>query len=231
MSEKSEPIYIGHRQRLKERFIRSEGADMADYEAVELLLTYAIPRRDVKPLAKALIKEFGSFAGVVSAPMDRLLEVSGIKDNSAVLIKFIEFAAKKLSWQNLAFEDAPYITSTDSLIEFCRCSMGYSEVEVLRLIYVDSKLKVIGTEILQKGSISSVNISPRDIVTKALKKNASGIIMVHNHPSGDPRPSKNDIEATKSVKLACDAVGVTLHEHIVITPSDFYSFAQRHLII
>ncbi|MBR2921883.1 MAG: DNA repair protein RadC [Alphaproteobacteria bacterium] len=231
MSEKSEPIYIGHRQRLKERFIRSEGADMADYEAVELLLTYAIPRRDVKPLAKALIKEFGSFAGVISAPMDRLLEVSGIKDNSAVLIKFVEFAAKKLSWQNLAFEDAPYITSTDSLIEFCRCSMGYSEVEVLRLIYVDSKLKVIGTEILQKGSISSVNISPRDIVTKALKKNASGIIMVHNHPSGDPRPSKNDIEATKSVKLACDAVGVTLHEHIVITPSDFYSFAQRHLII
>lgn len=231
MSEKSEPIYIGHRQRLKERFIRSEGADMADYEAVELLLTYAIPRRDVKPLAKALIKEFGSFAGVISAPMDRLLEVSGIKDNSAVLIKFIEFAAKKLSWQNLAFEDAPYITSTDSLIEFCRCSMGYSEVEVLRLIYVDSKLKVIGTEILQKGSLSSVNISPRDIVTKALKKNASGIIMVHNHPSGDPRPSKNDIEATKSVKLACDAVGVTLHEHIVITPSDFYSFAQRHLII
>ena len=163
--------------------------------------------------------------------MDRLLEVSGIKDNSAVLIKFVDFAAKKLSWQNLAFEDAPYITSTDSLIEFCRCSMGYSEVEVLRLIYVDSKLKVIGTEILQKGSISSVNISPRDIVTKALKKNASGIIMVHNHPSGDPRPSKNDIEATKSVKLACDAVGVTLHEHIVITPSDFYSFAQRHLII
>lgn len=231
MSEKSEPIYIGHRQRLKERFVRSEGADMADYEAVELLLTYAIPRRDVKPLAKALIKEFGSFAGVISAPMDRLLEVSGIKDNSAVLIKFVEFAAKKLSWQNLAFEDAPYITSTDSLIEFCRCSMGYSEVEVLRLIYVDSKLKVIGTEILQKGSLSSVNISPRDIVTKALKKNASGIIMVHNHPSGDPRPSKNDIEATKSVKLACDAVGVTLHEHIVITPSDFYSFAQRHLII
>ena len=231
MNEDSEPLYIGHRQRLKERFVRSEGADMADYEAVELLLTYAIPRRDVKPLAKALIKEFGSFAGVISAPMERLLEISGIKENSAVLIKFIEFASRKLSWLNLAFEDAPYITSTDSLIEFCRCSMGYSEVEVLRLIYVDTKLKVVGTEILQKGSVSSVNISPRDIVTKALKKNASGIIMVHNHPSGDPRPSKNDIEATKSVKQACDAVSIVLHEHIIITPSDFYSFAQRHLVI
>ena len=109
--------------------------------------------------------------------------------------------------------------------------MGYSEVEVLRLIYVDSKLKVIGTEILQKGSVSSVNISPRDIVANSLKKNASGIILIHNHPSGDPRPSKNDIEATKQVKLACDAVGIILHEHLIISPSDFYSFAQRHLVV
>lgn len=231
MVEDDKPLYLGHRQRLKERFIRSEGTDMADYEAIELLLTYAIPRRDVKPLAKALINEFGSFAGVISAPIERLLEVSGIKENSAILIKFIEFSAKKLSWQNLAFEDAPYITSTDTLIEFCRCSMGYSEVEVLRLIYVDTKLKVIGTEVLQKGSVASVNISPRDIVAKALKKNASGVIMVHNHPSGDPRPSENDIEATKRVKTACDAVGISLHEHLIITPSDFYSFAQRHLVV
>lgn len=231
MVEDDKPLYLGHRQRLKERFIRSEGTDMADYEAIELLLTYAIPRRDVKPLSKALINEFGSFAGVISAPIERLLEVSGIKENSAILIKFIEFSAKKLSWQNLAFEDAPYITSTDTLIEFCRCSMGYSEVEVLRLIYVDTKLKVIGTEVLQKGSVASVNISPRDIVAKALKKNASGVIMVHNHPSGDPRPSENDIEATKRVKTACDAVGISLHEHLIITPSDFYSFAQRHLVV
>ena len=231
MIEDDKPLYLGHRQRLKERFIRSEGTDMADYEAIELLLTYAIPRRDVKPLAKALINEFGSFAGVISAPIERLLEVSGIKENSAILIKFIEFSAKKLSWQNLAFEDAPYITSTDTLIEFCRCSMGYSEVEVLRLIYLDTKLKVIGTEVLQKGSVASVNISPRDIVAKALKKNASGVIMIHNHPSGDPRPSDNDIEATKRVKTACDAVGISLHEHLIITPSDFYSFAQRHLVV
>lgn len=231
MIEDDKPLYLGHRQRLKERFIRSEGTDMADYEAIELLLTYAIPRRDVKPLAKALINEFGSFAGVISAPIERLLEVSGIKENSAILIKFIEFSAKKLSWQNLAFEDAPYITSTDTLIEFCRCSMGYSEVEVLRLIYVDTKLKVIGTEVLQKGSVASVNILPRDIVAKALKKNASGVIMIHNHPSGDPRPSDNDIEATKRVKTACDAVGISLHEHLIITPSDFYSFAQRHLVV
>ena len=228
---KEEASYIGHRQRLKERFLRGLGVDMADYEALELLLTYAIPRRDVKPLAKSLIKEFGSFAKVISAPTERLTALEGIKENSAVLIKFIEFAAKKLSWQNLAFEDAAYISSTDALIEFCRCAMGYSEVEVLRIIYVDAKLKVMETEILQKGSVSSVNINPRDIVSNALKKNASGIIMVHNHPSGDPRPSDNDVNATKRVKEACDTVGVTLHEHIIITPSDYYSFSQHHLVV
>ena len=226
-----EASYIGHRQRLKERFLRSKGADMADYEAIELLLTYAIPRKDVKPLAKSLIKKFGSFAGVISAPIERLYEVSGIKENSATLIKFVEFASQKLSWQNLAFEDAAFISSTDSLIEFCRCTMGYSEVEVLRLIYVDAKLKVIETEVLQKGSVSSVNINPRDIVANALKKNASGVIMVHNHPTGDPRPSNNDVEATKRVKSACDAVGIALHEHLIITPSDFYSFAEHNLVV
>ena len=229
--EDTEPSYYGHRQRLKERFLRSEGVDMADYEALELLLTYAIPRRDVKPLAKQLIKKFGSFARVISAPIENLIEVDGIKENSAILIKFVEFSAKKLSWQNLAFEDTPFISSTDSLIEFCRCTMGYNEVEVLRLIYVDAKLKVIETEVLQKGSVSSVNISARDIVTKALKKNATGIIMVHNHPSGDPRPSNNDIEATRRVKEACDTLGIRLYEHLIITPSDYYSFAKNHLVV
>lgn len=229
--EETEPSYYGHRQRLKERFLRSEGVDMADYEALELLLTYAIPRRDVKPLAKQLIKKFGSFAKVISSPIENLIEVDGIKENSAILIKFVEFSAKKLSWQNLAFEDTPFISSTDSLIEFCRCTMGYNEVEVLRLIYVDAKLKVIETEVLQKGSVSSVNISARDIVTRALKKNATGIIMVHNHPSGDPRPSNNDIEATRRVKEACDTLGIRLYEHLIITPSDYYSFAKNHLVV
>lgn len=230
MNEESES-YIGHRQRLRERFLRGEGVDMADYEALELLLTYSIPRRDVKPLAKKLIKEFGSFAGVISASPEKLIKITGVKENSAVLIKFIEFSAKKLSWQNLCFENVPYISSTDALIEFCRCSMGYSEVEILRIIYIDAKLKVLASEVLQKGSISSVNINPRDIVCRALNKNASGIIIVHNHPTGDPRPSNNDIEATKRVKQACDTVNITLHEHIIITPSDYYSFCEHNLVV
>ena len=229
--EEEKPTYHGHRQRLRERFLRSNGVDMADYEVLELLLTYALPRKDVKPLAKKLIKHFGSYAGVITASKERLMEVEGIKENTATLIKFIEYSTKKLSWQNLAYEDSAFITTTDALIEFCRCAMGYSDVEVLRTIYVDTKLKVIDTEILQKGTVSSVNINPREIVVQALKKNASGIIMVHNHPSGDPRPSNNDIDATKRVKDACEAVGIKLHEHLIITPSSYYSFSQRHLVV
>ena len=223
--------FHGHRQRLRDRFMRSEGKDMADYEALELLLTYAIPRKDVKPIAKDLVRRFGNFAKVISEPVEKLVEIDGIKESSAILIKFVEFAAKKLSWQNLAFEDSPFISSTDALIEFCRCSMGYNDVEVFRLIYLDAKLKIIATEILQKGSVSSVTISARDVVTSALRKNAVGVIMVHNHPTGDPRPSKNDIEATKKVRDACETVGIRLYEHIIITPSDYYSFAEHHLVV
>ena len=223
--------FHGHRQRLRDRFLRSEGRDMADYEALELLLTYAIPRKDVKPIAKDLVRRFGNFAKLISEPVEKLIEIDGIKESSAVLIKFVEFAAKKLSWQNLAFEDSPFISSTDALIEFCRCSMGYNDVEVFRLIYLDAKLKIIATEILQKGSVSSVTISARDVVTSALRKNAVGVIMVHNHPTGDPRPSKNDIEATKKVRDACETVGIRLYEHIIITPSDYYSFAEHHLVV
>ena len=229
--EEEKPTYHGHRQRLRERFLRSNGEDMADYEVLELLLTYAQPRKDVKPLAKKLIKHFGSYAGAITASKERLMEVDGIKENTATLIKFIEYSTKKLSWQNLAYEDSAFITTTDALIEFCRCAMGYSDVEVLRTIYVDTKLKVIDTEILQKGTVSSVNINPREIVVQALKKNASGVIMVHNHPSGDPRPSNNDIDATKRVKEACETVGIKLHEHLIITPSSYYSFSQRHLVV
>ena len=229
--EEEKATYQGHRQRLRKRFLRGQGGDMADYEVLELLLTYALPRKDVKPLAKKLIKHFGSYAGVITASKERLMEVEGIKENTATLIKFIEYSTKKLSWQNLAYEDSAFITTTDALIEFCRCAMGYSDVEVLRTIYVDTKLKVIDTEILQKGTVSSVNINPREIVVQALKKNASGIIMVHNHPSGDPRPSNNDIDATKRVKDACEAVGIKLHEHLIITPSSYYSFSQRHLVV
>lgn len=224
------PDYVGHRKRLRERFVRNLGSDMADYEALELLLTYAIPRKDVKPLAKQLIKRFGSFAGVVSAPINVLQGIDGIKENVAVMIKFVEFAAQKLAWENLAFDEIPVISSRDMLLEYCRCVIGHGDVEVFRLIYVDAKLRVMDSEVLQKGSISSVCINHRDVVAKALAKNAAGVIMVHNHPSGDPRPSTNDVEVTKKVKSACNAAGIELFEHIIITPSSYFSFMEHGIL-
>lgn len=222
--------YIGHRQRLKERFKKTGGREMPDYEVLEFLLTYAKPRCDVKPLAKQLIRKFGSFEKVISAPLEQLLNIEGIKEHSALLLKFIEFASAKMSWQNLRDRDAPYMSSVDNIIDFCRCSMGYSNVEVFRLIFVDADLKIIDTEILQTGSLTCVSLNRRDIISRTYAKNAAGIIMVHNHPSGNPKPSETDIRVTKNVEETCINADILFLDHIIITNSGYFSFLEHNLL-
>lgn len=224
------PDYAGHRQRLRQRFLLGEGRDMADYEMLELLLTLAIPRRDVKPLAKKLIQKFGNFANVIAAPENALKEISGIKDNSVMVFKLVKAAAQRLSWQNLASDDLPVLLNIDSLIDYCRSTIAYSDVEELHLLYLDAKLKIISGELIQRGSITAVSASPREIVKHAINKNAAGLIMVHNHPSGSPKPSENDISLTKKVEQACQLMSIKLHEHIIITRSDYFSFLEKGLI-
>lgn len=224
------PDYAGHRQRLRQRFLLSEGRDMADYEMLELLLTLAIPRRDVKPLAKKLIQKFGNFANVIAAQEHALKEISGIKDNSVMVFKLVKAAAQRLSWQNLASDDLPVLLNIDSLIDYCRSTIAYSDVEELHLLYLDAKLKIISGELAQRGNITAVSASPREIVKNAINKNAAGLIMVHNHPSGSPKPSENDILLTKKVEQACQLMGIKLHEHIIITRSDYFSFLENGLL-
>ncbi len=224
------PDYIGHRKRLRERFLRNKGADMADYEALELLLSYVFSRKDVKPLAKKLVAKFGSFADVISAPPHLLSEVDGIKDSSVTLIKFIEFAIQKFTWQKLMSDDLPIISSTENLLDYCYCSMAYLDVETIRLIYLNSKLKVLGSEVIQSGSISSVNIHQREVIAKSLAYNAAGIIMVHNHPSGEIKPSIGDIEVTRRIEQACEAAEIVLHEHLIIGKTGYYSFLENGLL-
>ena len=228
--EQTPPDYIGHRKRLRERFLRNKGADLADYEALELLLTYVFARKDVKPLAKKLIAKFGSFAEVISAPPHLLLEVDGVKENTATLIKFIEFAMQKFSWQKLMSDDTPVIYSTDNLLDYCYCTMSHLDVETLRLIYLDAKLKILGTEVVQTGSISSVNIHQREVIAKSLAHNAAGIIMVHNHPSGEVKPSTGDIEVTRKIEQACEVAEIILHEHLIIGKGNYYSFLENGLL-
>lgn len=225
-----EPDYLGHRQRLRQRFLKNEGQDMADYELLELVLMMSIPRRDVKPLAKTLIKKFGSFANTINANADDLLSVCGIKENSLTLIKVIKTASLRTSWQSLADSQQPVIANYDQLVEYCRQSMSFSDVEELRIIFLDCKMKIISQELMQKGTLNQVAIHPREVIKAAMNKNASSIIMVHNHPSGDVTPSKADINITKQIAEACSAVNIKLEDHLVISRNDCFSFKAAFIL-
>ncbi len=222
-----QPDYIGHRERLRQRFLLGDGKDMADYELLELVLTIALPRRDVKPLSKLLISRFESFAGVINAPKDELIKIPGVKENTITVLKVINVAAQRTSWQNLKSLDGPIIMNTDSLIDYCRSAMCYSDVEEFRLIYLDSKLHIIGQEIMQRGTINSVAIHPREVIKAAMAHHASSIIMVHNHPSGNVQPSKADVAMTERISEACETIGIHLLDHLILSRSESYSFAQH----
>ncbi len=227
MNIENKPDYLGHRERLRQRFLLGEGRDMADYELLELLLTIALPRKDVKPLAKQLIAKFGSFANVINAPAEDLLSVKGIKEGTLTVFKIVNVAAQRTSWQNLKSFEGPVISNFDSLVDYCRTSMCFSDVEELRLIYLDSSLRVLGQDIAQKGTINSVAVHPREIVKLVMNNHASSVIMVHNHPSGNVQPSKADIEMTKKIEEALSSIGIRLLDHLIISRNNNFSFAQH----
>lgn len=226
----NKPSYIGHRERIRQRFLIGEGRDMADYELLELVLTIAIPRRDVKPLAKELINKFGSFAAVINASREDLLTISGVKDGTITVLKVINAAALRTSWQNLQSLDGPIINNFDTLIDYCRSAMCYNDIEELRLIYLDAKLHVLGQEILQRGTINSVAIHPREVIKCAMNNKAASIIMVHNHPSGDVQPSKSDISMTQKINEACNFIGIRLIDHLILSRNEYYSFSHHMLL-
>ena len=226
----NKPSYIGHRERIRQRFLIGEGRDMADYELLELVLTIAIPRRDVKPLAKELINKFGSFAAVINASREDLLTISGVKDGTITVLKVINAAALRTSWQNLQSLDGPIINNFDTLVDYCRSAMCYNDIEELRIIYLDAKLHVLGQEILQRGTINSVAIHPREVIKYAMNNKAASIIMVHNHPSGDVQPSKSDISMTQKINEACNFIGIRLIDHLILSRNEYYSFSHHMLL-
>lgn len=220
----------GHRQRIREKFLKSGGSAFADYELMEAYLTIVIPRRDVKPLAKLLIAKFGSFAEVISAPNEDLLEVDGVGENTVFALKMIREAAMRMSWEVLKNADAPVISNMDALVDYCRMSMAYQEIEEFRLIYLNTKNMVIEEETQQRGTINHVAIHPREVVRAALEKKACAVIMVHNHPTGDTTPSKADIEVTKKVKEAVNSMNIELHDHVIVSKFGYFSFRDAGLI-
>ena len=225
-----EPDYLGHRERLRRRFLLGGGRDMPDYELLELLLTIAIPRRDVKPLAKELIRKFGSFAEVVNAPLEELMLVKGVKENTAAVLRIVRECSVRSSWQSLKGTDAPVISDFDAMVDYCRSAMAYQMVEEFRIIFLNSILYVIGEEIQQRGTVDQVAIHPREVIKSAMMHGASAMILVHNHPSGIVTPSKADMEITKRIKEAAEAVSIRLFDHLIISKSSVYSFHNQGFV-
>jgi DNA repair protein RadC len=218
----------GHRLRLRERFARAGAAALQPYELIELLLFRSIPQRDVKPLAKELISRFGSAAEVIAAPYTRLLEVKGLGEATALDFKIIEAAGQELA--KGAVSKRTVLSSWTSVIDYCRAAMAFAEREEFRILFLDKRNGLISDEVQQTGTVDHTPVYPREVVKRALELSASAIILVHNHPSGDPTPSQADIRMTREIADVCKPLGVLLHDHIIVGRHGHASLKGMQLI-
>lgn len=219
---------LGHRQRLKDRFLKAGTEGLHDYELLELVLFLAIPRGDVKPLAKELIRTYGSFAQVISTPYEKLMEHKGLGTHASIALKIIREAAVQLAKELVI--NKPILSSWRLVLDYCHANLAFADKEEFHVLYMDSKNRLIKDEAHQKGTIDQASVYPRDIIKSALDLNASSIILVHNHPSGDPTPSKSDIELTKEIHQISKLLNISLHDHIIIGKSGHASFKALGLL-
>jgi DNA repair protein RadC len=220
--------YVGHRTRLKERLLASGRGELPDYEILELILCLALPRRDVKPLAKKLIEEFGSFAKAINATEHNLMALEGVGTSVVAAFRAVNEAAARLIKEEITTK--PIIESWKSLLDYCRATMGHIKTEQFRIIYLDRKNMVIADELQEIGTVDHVAVYPREIMKKALHIDASAIILVHNHPSGNTNPSKADIAMTKQIMQIGSLMSISLHDHIIISNKSHYSFKSNGLL-
>ena len=219
---------LGHRERLRARFLAGGPDGLPDYELLELVLFGVIRRGDTKPLAKALIKEFGTFERVLAAPPARLKEVPGVGDAVVAGLKVVEVAAVRMARGKAV--DQPVIGSWDALLAYCRAGMSFRSTEEFRVLFLDRKNRLIADEKQGVGTVDHTPVYPREVVRRALELEASSIILVHNHPSGDPTPSRADISMTREVEQAAATLGITVHDHLVIGGQDQASFRALGLL-
>ncbi|MDK9719546.1 MAG: DNA repair protein RadC [Rhodospirillales bacterium] len=227
-ASKKKPHFHGHRERLRKRFLECQGEGMPDYEIVELLLMTALPQRDVKPLAKDLIERFDSLAGVLSAAPEELMTVPGIKETACAALKVVQTASIRLS--RAVLMEKPIIGGWDRLIDYCRTAMGHDKVESFRILFLDRKNRLIADEAQQRGTVDHTPVYPREIVKRALDLGASALILVHNHPSGDVTPSKDDVDMTKRIREGAEKLGITLFDHVIVSKSGETSFKALGLL-
>jgi len=227
-AKKPKPHYSGHRDRLRDRFKDNGANALADYELLELLLFRAIPRRDTKPIAKALLAQFGTVAEVLSAPIERLKEVEGIGQSVAVDLKIIQAAGQRLAKDQIM--EQPILSSWSELLEYCHSAMAYEKKEQFRLLFLDKKNRLIADEVQQVGTVDHTPAYPREVVKRALELSATAVILLHNHPSGDPTPSQADIMMTQKIIEAATPMGIAVHDHVIIGKSGHTSLKALRFI-
>lgn len=222
------PHYAGHRDRLRQRF-RERGAEaLADYELLELALFRSIPRRDTKPIAKALIDRFGSFAEVMGAPLKRLCDVSGVGESVALDLKLIHATAERIAHGQISKKTV--LASWSSVLTYCRTAMAFEDIEQFRILFLDKRNALVADEVLQRGTVDHTPVYPREVVKRALELSASAIILVHNHPSGDVTPSRADQSMTRTIVEIAEPLGINVHDHIIIGRDTHASFRALGLL-
>jgi DNA repair protein RadC len=222
------PHYHGHRQRLKDKYATAAPGALYDYEMLELLLSYAIPRKDVKPLAKALLQRFSSLKGMMDAPEGELVEVPGIGSHAATLIRLVrEMGTRYLKEEA---QGKIQISCTTELINYCRSALGGLKDERFCVIYLNAQNRMIDMEVIEEGIVNQAVVYPRKVLENTLKRKASAIILVHNHPSGHVKPSDADIRLTQTIREAAKTLDILVHDHLIVGENKFFSFREEGLI-
>jgi DNA repair protein RadC len=227
--ESSFDHHAGHRERVRERFNRVGGANFTDGELLEAVLHVSIPRKDTKDLAKLLLRRFGSFSAVLGAPRERLAEFGLLGDITVTNLKVIAAAAERFGKDQVSTQQ-PILASWQALIDYCRVAMAFEDIEQFRVLFLDKKNRLIADEIQQKGTVDHTPVYPREVIKRALELSATALILVHNHPSGDPSPSSADVQMTRQINDVAKPLGIMLHDHIIIGKSGHASMKALRLI-
>jgi DNA repair protein RadC len=218
----------GHRARLRARFLAGGAAAVAEHELLEMTLFMALPRRDTKPIARALLGKFGSYSGAISAPLNELLGVEGLGEAGAAALKIVQAAAQRLAKAEVLYR--PVLSNWERLMEYLQAVLAREKVEQFRLLFLDNRNRLLADEAQAKGTVDHTPVYPREVVKRALDLHATAIILVHNHPSGDPSPSQEDIAMTKEIKMAANVLSIVLHDHIIVGNGQWLSFRKMGLL-
>jgi DNA repair protein RadC len=227
-ADKDIPHYHGHRDRLRERFLNGGPDALPDYELLELILFMAIPRRDIKPLAKELILKFGTLAGVLNAPMAELEKFDGLSENTIIALKAIQVAGHRMLKQEVM--NRPVLNSWSRLMEYCQATMAHETREHFRILFLNKRNELIADETQQSGTVDHTPVYPREVIKRALELDATAIILCHNHPSGDPKPSQDDIVMTNAIIEAATPMNIIVHDHLIVSKKGTASFKMMGLI-